>query len=177
MEDIKRGKKVEREFFQKPADEVAPLLLGAILARKTESGEIIKRTITETECYMGEEDSACHASKGKTERTKIMYMQGGTAYIYLVYGMHDLLNIVTGEVGSPQAVLIRATDTAKGPAKLTKELKIDRKLNGIDTITSDELWIEYGEQLPYRTTPRIGIDYAKEPYKSILWRFEAINID
>ena len=154
---------------------MAPSLLGKLLCRRIcdESGErVIKLRITETECYFGEDDTACHAHKGKTERTKVMYHSGGVAYVYLCYGIHSLLNIVSGADGFPEAVLIRGVEGYSGPGKLTKALSIDRSLNGEDLINSERLWIEDdGYICNYYTTPRIGIDYSTEEYRRIHWRY------
>lgn len=162
-------------FFTRDALQIAPELLNKTLARKLPSGEVIRAIITETEAYRGEEDSACHARAGRTNRTAIMYGQGGFAYIYLCYGMHYLLNVVTGEKDFPQAVLIRAGIIGdreyNGPAKLTKAMGIGKALNGASLVTSEELWIEDGESVEYKAAARVGIDYAAEPYKSIEWRF------
>lgn len=164
-------------FFTHDALEVAPELLGKTLSRRLPSGEIIRAIITETEAYRGEEDAACHARAGRTARTAIMYESGGFAYIYLCYGMHYLLNVVTGKKDFPQAVLIRGGSIDgkeyNGPAKLTKAMQIDKALNGADFVTSDMLWIEDGEKTAYKTASRVGINYAAEPYKSIEWRFVA----
>lgn len=164
-----------KDFFTQDALQVAPELLGKTLARKLPTGEIIRAKITETEAYRGEEDAACHARAGRTARTAIMYERGGLTYIYLCYGMHYLLNIVTGEKDFPQAVLIRAGSIGvkayNGPAKLTKAMLIGKELNGADLITSEELWLEDGEKSEYKTASRVGINYAAEPYKSIEWRF------
>ena len=130
--------------------------------------------ITETEAYRGEEDMACHASKGLTERTKIMYDRGGNIYVYLVYGMHWMLNIVTGEINEPQAVLIRSVKDIKGPGRLTKKLEIEGSFYGEDLSVSERIWIEEGDKnLQIKKTPRIGIDYAGE-WKNKLWRFVAL---
>ena len=134
--------------------------------------EIIKYRITETECYFGEEDTACHAHKGKTERTKIMYHEGGVAYVYLCYGLHSMFNVVSGIEDFPEAVLIRGVEGYDGPGKLTKALQIDRTLNGEDLITSESLWIEDdGCIVKYTMEKRIGIDYATDKYRNILWRY------
>ena len=158
---------------------MAPSLIGKLLCRKMcdENGErIIKFRITETECYFGEEDTACHAHKGKTERTKTMYRRGGIAYVYLCYGMHSMLNVVSGPEGYPEAVLIRGVEEYNGPGRLTKALKIDRSLNGEDLVLSRELWIEDdGYCSEYVAGKRIGIDYATEEYRSILWRYTMIK--
>ena len=151
--------------------ELAPKLLGKLLCRKID-GKVIKLEITETECYYGESDTACHASKGRTKRTETLYESGGVAYIYLCYGMHHLFNVVTGEKDFPQAVLIRGVAGYNGPGKLTKVLMIDKSLNGENLITSDRLWLEDAPEVSdYTTTPRIGIGYATEEYKNIHWRF------
>ena len=167
--------RLKQSFYHDSAVNLAPRLLGKLLCRNID-GTILKYRITETECYYGEEDTACHAHKGKTPRTAIMYEQGGFAYIYLCYGIHSLLNIVTGEKGHPQAVLIRGVEGFDGPGKLTKQLKIDRTLNCENLITSKNLWLEDdGTDLSYQTSPRIGINYATEEYKNIHWRFIAVD--
>ncbi len=158
---------------------MAPSLIGKLLCRRLcdESGErIIKLRITETECYFGEDDTACHAHKGRTERTKVMYREGGVAYVYLCYGIHSLLNIVSGPDDFPEAVLIRGVEGYNGPGKLTKFLHIDRSLNGEDLILSNDLWIEDdGYNAEYLTGKRIGIDYATEEYRNILWRYTLVG--
>ncbi len=165
------AKKLGRRTLSQPAVTLAPLLLGKLLCRKTEQG-ILKYRIMETECYYGEEDTACHASKGKTERTKVLYEKGGTSYVYLCYGMHCLFNVVSGKEGHPEAVLIRGVTGHNGPGKLTRAMKIDRTLNGEDMVGSKELWLEDdGYCPPYVTAKRVGIDYATEEYRDILWRF------
>ncbi|MEG0754430.1 MAG: DNA-3-methyladenine glycosylase, partial [Angelakisella sp.] len=124
------------------------------------------------ECYCGECDTACHAHKGKTERTKVIYREGGCAYIYLCYGIHNLLNVVSGEEDFPEAVLIRGVEGFYGPGRLTKTLAIDRTLNGEDLVTSKQLWLEEDGTFPeYEAATRIGIEYATEEYREKLWRF------
>lgn len=163
--------KLQKDFYMQPATQAAPLLLGKILCRKV-NDTILRYRITETECYYSEEDTACHAHKGKTERTKTLYKEGGHAYVYLCYGIHNLFNVVTGEEGFPQAVLIRGVEGYDGPGKLTKAMQIDRSLNGMNMIDSEELWIEEDGFFPdYEKTKRIGIDYATPEYRDILWRF------
>jgi len=160
------------ELYTKSAVQLAPLLLGKTLCRRI-NGEVIRLRITETEAYAGESDTACHAHKGKTPRTAVMYEPGGIAYIYLCYGIHNLLNVVAANESEPEAVLIRAVEGISGPGRLTKAMQIDRTLNKESFITSDTLWLEEGESLPYITTPRIGINYASEEDKAQLWRFLA----
>lgn len=166
------NERLNKSFYIQDALEVAPALLGKLLVRRLDDGELIKVRIDETEVYRGEEDAACHARFGKTGRSSIMYESGGPAYIYMIYGLHFLLNVVSGKEDDPQAVLIRTTFEYNGPARLTKALKIDKNLNGIDLAQSNELWIEDdGYPAEYITAPRVGIDYAAEPYKSIKWRY------
>ena len=101
-----------------------------------------------------------------------MYSPGGCAYIYLCYGMHEMLNIVTGAEGRPEAVLIRGIEGASGPGKLTKLLQIDRTLNREDLIASKRLWLESdGAVFKFTAAPRIGIAYASKRDQSRKWRF------
>lgn len=167
-------KRLMRNFFDKNAVELAPLLIGKYLCRKTSEG-VMRLRITETEAYYTETDTACHAHKGRTPRTEILYRRGGCAYIYLCYGIHNLFNIISGEEGVPQGVLVRGVTGYNGPGKLTRAMGIDRSLNGIDLVSSEELWVEEGESLPYISTPRIGIEYATEEYRNICWRFVAVS--
>ncbi|MDR2533066.1 MAG: DNA-3-methyladenine glycosylase [Oscillospiraceae bacterium] len=161
------------DFFRQTALEGAPLLVGKLLCRNIK-GEIIKLRITETECYMGEEDKACHACKGKTPRTSVLYEAGGIYYVYLIYGLHWLLNVVFGQEGIPQAVLIRCCKAYEGPAKLTKILQVDKAFNRESALTSDKLWLEDDGCKPeIITLPRVGIDYAGEYWKNVPWRFKA----
>ncbi|OQB14946.1 MAG: 3-methyladenine DNA glycosylase [Firmicutes bacterium ADurb.Bin193] len=166
------AKRLMPDFYAEHALSVAPLLLGKLLVRRLDDGTVLKYRITETEAYCGEEDTACHARAGRTERTRVLYERGGVSYVYLCYGIHSLLNVVTGAEGDPQAVLIRGVEGFDGPGKLTKAMDIDRKLNAVDLTVSDSLWIEDDGFVPqYKTSKRIGIDYATEPYKSAPWRF------
>lgn len=166
------NKKLDYNFYKHDALTVAPLLLGKILVRRLENGKEIRLRITETEAYCGEHDTACHAKAGRTKRTNPLYDKGGTVYVYLCYGIHNLINVVTGKKDDPQAVLIRGVEGYPGPGRLTKAMSIDRSLNEDDFSTSDKVWIEDdGYKAKHKTTPRIGIDYATEPYKSAPWRF------
>lgn len=166
------SKILTKSFYFEDAETIAPRLLGKILVRRTEGG-IIRAAITETECYKGTDDTACHASRGKTARTSVMFEEGGRAYVYLCYGMHNMLNIVTGAQGEPQAVLIRSLAKVQGPGRLTKAMEITRELNGEILYESDRLWLEDGESLEYTQTPRIGIDYADKKDRERLWRYIA----
>lgn len=163
--------KLTADFYSRPAEVLAPLLLGKLLCRELD-GVVTRLRITETEAYCGEADTACHAHKGKTQRTKVMYEAGGTAYIYLCYGIHSLLNIVSNKPGIPEAVLIRGVDGYSGPGKLTKALAITRELNGESLITSHRLWLEDdGFSCGFDCSPRVGIDYATPEYRDKPWRF------
>ena len=165
------GKKLEYEFYHRPCLEVARDLVGKVLVHRLSDGTILRLRISETEGYCGEADTACHAHKGRTKRTEVMYMEAGTIYIYLCYGMHWLLNIVTGEEEEPEAVLIRACVDATGPAKLTKALKITGELNR-SSILGEELWIEdEGFPCEVATDKRVGIGYASQEDQNRLWRF------
>lgn len=169
-------KQIEKDFYINSSIELAPKLLGKFLCRKVEN-QIIKLRITETEAYYGENDTACHAHKGKTNRTKIMYEEGGLVYIYLCYGVHYLLNIVTGQQDFPEAVLIRGIEGFNGPGKLTKALYIKSDLNYENLICSKNIWLEEDNFVTnYITAPRVGISYATEEYRNIKWRFIATNI-
>lgn len=162
----------ERSFFTRDVLEVAPGLLGKILAVKSDKDLIRRFTISETEAYRGSDDRACHASKGRTPRTEIMFHQGGRLYVYFVYGMYWMLNIVTGMENDPQAVLIRGLKGCTGPGRVSKLIGVDKTFYGEDIITSPRIWIEDQGIIPaYKTGPRIGINYAGEPWKSYPWRF------
>ena len=163
--------RLQADFFRRDVLEVAPGLLGCFLCRKTEEGIIRQQLITEVEAYRGEEDLACHARAGKTLRTAVMYKPGGVLYVYLIYGMYWMLNIVTGPPEHPQAVLIRGTEDYAGPGILTRELSIDGTFNTVDIIHSDRIWIRAGEKVTYDTLPRIGVDYAGDYWKNVPWRY------
>lgn len=168
-----------KRFYNRSTLKVAQDLLGCFLVRKIGS-KIIRAKIMETEAYCGPNDLASHASRGKTERNKVMFGSPGIVYIYLVYGMHYMLNIVTEKENYPAAVLIRAAKPIvdcrlDGPAKLTKALQINKKFNGLPAYAKKHgLWIEKRKQelksAQIKKVPRIGIDYAGK-YKDKLWRF------
>lgn len=158
------------EFFQQDVLQLAPALLSKTLVRKFDNGTIERFRITETEAYRGEEDKACHACKGRTQRTEVLYHQGGKIYVYLIYGMYWMLNIVSGKENEPQAVLIRGIEGISGPGRVGKKLLLDKGFYG-ETLPSSRFWIEDDNTTPkYITTPRIGIDYAGE-WKDLHWRF------
>ncbi|MBP8960069.1 MAG: DNA-3-methyladenine glycosylase [Bacteroidales bacterium] len=160
------------EFYTRDVLDVAPDLLGKILAVRKSDNSIVRYMITETEAYRGEEDKACHASKGLTSRNKVMYGKGGLVYVYFVYGMYWMLNVVTGAENEPQAALIRGVEGFNGPGKLTKALGIDGSYYGEDLAASEKIWIEDNRfNVSYFATNRVGIDYAGEPWVSLPWRF------
>ncbi len=156
------------DFFRRACPEVAKDLVGKVLIFRENT-----LRISETEVYCGEEDTACHASKGRTKRTEVMYEEAGTVYVYLCYGMHWMLNLVTGEAGHPEAVLIRACLEANGPGKLTKRLGITGAENRSSVLTSEHLWIgDDGFHCEIETNKRVGIGYASQEDQNRLWRFK-----
>jgi DNA-3-methyladenine glycosylase len=164
--------KLDYDFYRQDVLKVAPGLIGKLLVRKYEDGRIIMRKITEVEAYRGEEDLGCHASKGRTARTEVMYQPGGVIYVYLIYGLYWMLNFVTGQRNNPQAVLIRGLDGIWGPGKITRYLKINGSFYGVSLVDSGNIWIEDdGRRVEYIAKTRIGIDYAGEIWKNKLWRF------
>jgi len=163
-------------FFQRKVLEVAPELLGKILVRQFDGGLQNRYVINEVEAYSGDGDRACHASKGKTPRTEVMFREGGLVYVYLVYGIHWLLNIVTGKEGDASAVLIRGLEGIDGPGRVGKALQLDKSFYGENLLTSNRIWIENSEQqVEFTTSPRIGINYAGEPWVSKNWRYLLIS--
>lgn len=176
--------KLTKEFFHRDCLEVAPEICGKILCVRNKDGEVRRVRITQTECYRGEEDTACHASKGRTPRTEILYGESGRIYVYLCYGMYWLVNVVTGEKDFPQGVLFRAggypedesgvVKLMDGPGKLTRHLGIDKSFNGQTLYENDSIWLEDdGERVEISTDTRVGISYATEEYRLKPWRFIA----
>ena len=164
---------MDRDFYRRDVLEVAPELLGKYLVRVNGKGEVRRYMITETEAYRGTEDLACHASKGRTRRTEVMFSEGGVLYIYLIYGMYWMINIVTAGKDQPQAVLLRGVEGINGPGRLGRAMEVDKSFNGEDLVLSDRFWVtESGLALPYTTGVRIGVDYAGE-WKDKPWRFIA----
>lgn len=171
--------RLPRAFYQRDTLQVAHDLLGARLVR-TIDGRRVSGIVVEAEAYVGEDDLACHAARGRTARTEVMYGPPGHAYVYFIYGMYYCLNVVTESEGFPAAVLIRSLrpdegvdvmrarrpgredrELANGPGKLCVALNIDRRHNGLDLTTSRELFLETAESFPdasIATSPRVGID-------------------
>jgi DNA-3-methyladenine glycosylase len=165
------GPRLQREFYTRDVLEVAPELLGKYLVFRSPDNSVRRYCITEVEAYRGEEDRACHAWRGRTARTGVMYKHGGLVYMYFIYGMYWMLNIVTEKENIPQAVLIRGIEGFNGPGKITRELGIDRSFYGEDLTSSQRIWIEESGLHPaIKTSPRIGVDYAGE-WKDKPWRF------
>jgi DNA-3-methyladenine glycosylase len=168
--------KLDHAFYARAAIDVARDLVGAILVRPYR-GRTYRARVVETEAYVGAHDLASHASKGRTARTDVMFGPAGRAYVYLIYGMHEMLNVVTSVEGDPQAVLIRAGEPLdgwdadlSGPGKLARAMKITRALNAAD-LTGDELFFTAGPGPRPRLIAgkRVGIDYAGD------WRHELLR--
>lgn len=156
------------EFYHRHALDVAPDLVGKVLV----CGDKRLR-ISETEAYCGIADTACHAHKGRTKRTEVLYADAGTIYVYLCYGMHWLMNVITGDADDPQGVLIRACVDAPGPGKLTRKLGITGEYNRQSILTCPDLWIEDdGFRCTVETDIRVGIGYASQEDQDKLWRFK-----
>ena len=151
------GIRLPRDFYVRDVLTVAPELPGKKLVIKFPDDSVGRYQITEVEAYRGNEDRACHAFKGRTTRTEIMYHEGGRLYIYLIYGMYWMLNVVTGEKDYPQAILIRGVENYTGPGKLTKSLGIDRSFYGEDLVSSGRIWIEdQGLKHSVKSGPRVA---------------------
>jgi DNA-3-methyladenine glycosylase len=168
--------KLPRAFYDRDTIVVARELLGKWLVHKTDGIERIGK-IVEVEAYLGEHDLAAHSSKGRTERTKVMFGPPGHVYVYFIYGMHHRLNVVTERDGHASAVLLRALEPVKnisektsGPALLCRALGIDRRWNGHDLLSDDFFIVapEIAEKISIVKRPRIGVDYAKHWAKRLL---------
>ena len=166
------GKRLLKDFYKRDVLIVAPDLLGKDIVVRLPDGNFERFQVTEVEAYMGVDDKACHASKGRTLRTDVMFHEGGKLYVYLIYGMYWMLNVVTGEENEPQAVLIRGVEKHPGPGILTKSFGIDRSFYGEDLTTSERIWFEDTGVIPViKTGMRIGVDYAGEFWKTRPWRY------
>jgi DNA-3-methyladenine glycosylase len=161
-------RKLPRRFYDRDTALVARELLGKLVAHVT-GGQVRVGRIVETEAYLGPHDLAAHSARGFTPRTAVMFGPPGHAYIYLIYGMHHCLNVVTEAEGHASAVLIRALEPvqnlagrATGPGLLCRAMAIDRRLNGHD-LSSDDFYIAAParrETLAITKRPRVGVDYA-----------------
>ncbi|MBM4138818.1 MAG: DNA-3-methyladenine glycosylase [Nitrospira sp.] len=170
-------KPIPRAFFNRPTLTVARALVGKYLVREHGKGIVVCKII-EVEAYIGEKDKACHASKGRTARTDVMFGPAGFAYVYLIYGMYHCLNVVTEREGFPAAILIRTVEIdgelIDGPGCLCRALDVDRSFHRLDLTMGRSLWFEdRGIDVPrgrIGRLPRIGVEYAEEWAKK-LWRF------
>jgi DNA-3-methyladenine glycosylase len=154
---------------------LARQLLGCALVMRTGPGCVRRCRIVETEAYHGPEDRASHASRGLTPRNAVMFGPAGRWYVYLCYGVHEMLNLVTGPAGFPAAVLIRGVEGTSDPGRLTRALGIDRRFNARRADPRTGLWIEE-RQIEVRPEdvvagPRVGVDHAGPAWAGRLWRF------
>ncbi len=183
--------RLPRQFYARPTLTVARQLLGQRLVRILH-GQRLTGRIVEVEAYIGQQDQACHAARGRTPRTAVMFGPPGTAYVYFIYGMHHCLNVVTEQEGFPAAVLIRALEPLEGlplmrrqrpgrpdheltngPGKLCQALSIGREMNGVDLVSSAVLFIEEDAPVPdeaVQTTPRVNVRGDKQALTAP-WRF------
>lgn len=185
--DLKRLKRPNRDFFERYTPEVAVDLLGCMLVRKI-GKDYVSGIIVEDEAYRGSDDPASHAYRGITKRNSVMFCEPGHAYVYFTYGFHYCLNITTEPAGVPGAVLIRSlkpvhgveimmknrktndlSNLTNGPGKITKAFMIDKRLNGLDLINSDELFVTERvlNDFEVQSGQRIGIRRGK----NLKWRF------
>jgi DNA-3-methyladenine glycosylase len=170
-------KRLNHAFFRQDAERLARGLIGTILVRRR-GGREYRARIVETEAYVGPRDLACHTSRGRTKRTEVMFGPAGHAYVYLIYGMHRMFNIVAGRAGSGQAVLLRAAEPLdgwkadlSGPGRFTRAFRITGSMNGTD-LTGDGLhFLSDPDSRPrIRKAKRIGVEYAGV-WKDRLLRF------
>ncbi|MCP4570423.1 MAG: DNA-3-methyladenine glycosylase [FCB group bacterium] len=186
------GQKLTRDFYLRPTLTVAPDLLGKTIVYNHPQRQLAA-DIVEVEAYVGEDDPACHAASGKTERNRVMYGRGGYSYLYFIYGMYHCFNIVTERDGFPAAVLIRGVEPfigkdimsrllppgkspnwliSDGPGKFCRAFGLTRKQNGLDLTGSELFLIDRGNEKPHvGVSPRVGIKKATKRE----WRFFDIN--
>lgn len=167
---------MRNDFLNRSSVTVAKDLLGCFLCRKIRN-KVYRLKIIETEAYEGTKDLASHAARGQTARNAPMFAEAGTIYVYFTYGMHWMLNIVTGKKDHPSAVLIRGVEGITGPGRVTRALGIEKRLNGKKLGKSTGLWLEQVQsgKLKVNRTPRIGVNYAGPIWSSKLYRFVSAN--
>jgi DNA-3-methyladenine glycosylase len=172
------AKYLDETFFAQKTLKAAKELIGCYLVRRI--GKKIERyKITETEAYIGPHDLASHSSKGRTKRTEVMFAEPGTIYIYMIYGMYFMLNIVTEKKDFPAAILIRGAGEYVGPGRLAKALEIDKRLNGLKAIPENGLWFEPRDEpvdekiakIKIKKSKRVGVDYAGPIWAEKEYRF------
>ncbi|MBI3917888.1 MAG: DNA-3-methyladenine glycosylase [Betaproteobacteria bacterium] len=179
----REARRLDRGAFSRPTLQVARDLLGKFIVRSY-GRRRIDAMITEVEAYKGPQDKACHAYGGRrTPRVEPLYGEGGTVYVYLVYGMHWLLNFSTAGEGRPEGVLVRAIltdpdgarDPVVGPGNVSRYLRIDKRLDGADATDSKQMWLEdRGVRVPARCVrrgPRVGVEFAGPYWAARPWRF------
>jgi DNA-3-methyladenine glycosylase len=177
---ILKPQKLPRQFYQQPGDGLARALIGKILVHRIGT-RAYRGRIVETEAYMGPDDLASHSSKGRTKRTEVMFGVAGHAYIYFIYGMYVMFNIVAGQTGNAHAVLVRAAEPLdgweadlSGPGKLARAFELKRSNNGLDLTGSKLFLLDNPDDRPQITvSARIGIDYAKHWVTAPLRFFDA----
>lgn len=180
--------RIPRAWFERPAPDVAPDLLGRILARRLPTGQVLRARIVETEAYEPD-DPASHSFRGPTRRNATMFGRAGHVYVYFTYGMHWCMNVVTGQIGHGSAVLLRAgeplegiatmarlrgsareRDLCRGPARWTQAFGVDGSVDGTDLVHGTEIWLEPGREVPSDAVvagPRVGIRDGLD----LPWRF------
>jgi DNA-3-methyladenine glycosylase len=172
------AKRLGLRFYDRPADVLARAMVGAVLVRRYGDGRTLRGRIVETEAYVGTHDLASHASKGRTARTDVMFGPAGRAYVYFIYGVHEMFNVVSGHrEGDAAAVLLRAAEALdgweadlSGPGKLARGFEINRGETGLDLTTSQALFMTPGRRpKSVEAAPRVGIDYAGD------WRHELLR--
>jgi len=174
------SRKLPRSFYDRPTLEVARDLLGSVITFRTKQTSLSAR-IVEVEAYVGQDDPACHAAGGLSERNRVMFDRPGFSYIYFIYGMYHCFNIVTEKKGFPAAVLLRAAEPVDGIESMRerspKGIGLTRDHSGVD-LTESTLYLTAGEGRPGRivTTTRIGIKTGTElPYRFYLAESEAVS--
>lgn len=171
---MRYNKVLTKKFFDRPTTAVAQSMLGKYLVRR-QGKKTMAYMITEVEAYDGPKDRASHASRGRTPRAEIMFEEPGQLFVYLTYGMHWMLNIVTGPRDYPAAVLIRGVEGVNGPGRVTRKLGVNKSLNNKTANPRSGLWFEdRGNPIKKsmtRRTSRIGVDFAGPYWAARKYRF------